>query len=140
MTGPLTATERPTKTPTAAESASEETGHGECHDIKQIPWYAAMLCRLGIHRAEWRYLVERDCAQLRVCERCGKTRVRTKHQREWRYVRDGSCEQVKTCRRCEAMTGHRMRHAWGKTYSVDWSTGAHRCARCGQVEEWDTSN
>jgi hypothetical protein len=130
MTGSLAATERPTKTLTAAESPTQEASQSECHDIKQVPWYAAMLCRLGIHRGEWRYQLERDCAQWQICERCGQTRVRTKHQSEWRYVRNGSCKQVKICRRCEVITGQRVRHAWGKTYSVDWSTDAHRCMRC----------
>ena len=140
MTGTITATGRPTKTLTTAEPPNQEASHSECHDIKQVPWYAAMLCRLGIHRGEWRYQRERDCTQWQVCERCGKTRVRTKHQNEWLYVRNGSCKQVKICRRCEAITGQRMRHVWGETYSVNWSTDAHRCMRCGEVEKWDTSN
>ena len=73
------------------------------------------LCRIGIHRGEWRYLSEGNCTQGLECGRCGSVHGRTKHQREWRYVDDGACGQLKVCKRCIASNGSRTRHqAWSK--------------------------
>ena len=73
MKGTITATGRPTKTLATAEPLKQEVGNSECNDIKKVPWYAAMLCQLGIHRGEWKYQKERDCNQWQICEWCGKT-------------------------------------------------------------------
>ncbi|MBI4202527.1 MAG: hypothetical protein HY532_05380 [Chloroflexi bacterium] len=124
----------------AASAPSEDmqdTGQGEGRT--RVPWYAAMLCRVGIHTGRWEYLAEGQCTQMRECRRCAATKVRTKHQREWRYARDGRCEQIRTCKRCNAVSGERTKHQWGENYTVaNWREG-HRCKRCGVVETWDTS-
>ncbi len=110
------------------------------------PWPMAALCRLGMHRGQWAYVAKRDCTQGRECGRCGSVHVRTRHQREWRYIRERSCEQVNSCRRCNAANGEKATtHEWGKTYDIDgrWWQGAreaHRCLRCGLMEEWTVND
>ena len=103
------------------------------------------LCRLGIHRGPWVYPHEGNCTQSRACARCGATHTRTKHQREWHYIRERTCEQVRSCGRCDAANGERTRHDWGETYDLErrwWQNEkrAHRCLRCGVVEEWTVSD
>jgi len=138
MTGLLTTRERSTGSLTTATPPSQHNDQRECHDMKQVPWYAAMLCRLGIHSGKWVYVAEGNCRQLRVCGRCGKTGVRTKHQRQWQYIYSGLCEQAKVCPRCGASTGHRTRHEWGGAWDTGnwWNNKAHECTRCGVVEKW----
>lgn len=102
----------------------------------QRPWYAATLCAIGIHTGRWIYLIDGKCGQVKVCGRCGKTKVRTKHQHEWQYIKNGDCEQDRVCQRCGEKSGHRTRHTWGETYSVSWTKDGHKCNRCGETEEW----
>ena len=107
------------------------------------PWPMAVLCRLGMHQGQWAFVAEGRCTQGRECGRCGSVHVRTKHQRQWRYIRDRACRQVRSCGRCNAPNGERTRHEWGATYDVEarwWQSDkrAHRCLRCGAVEEWST--
>jgi hypothetical protein len=46
-----------------------------------------LLCHLlKIHTGKWVYTRESSCHQLKVCRRCGNTKVRIKHQREWQYI------------------------------------------------------
>jgi hypothetical protein len=107
-------------------------------DAERVPWHRTALCRVGIHKGQWEFMVERLCDQLRTCERCVTAHVRTKHQREWRYVADRTCAQIKTCCRCDGRSGNRTRHQWGVTYSIDRRTDAHECNRCGEVSTWST--
>jgi len=107
------------------------------------PWLMSVLCRLGMHRGQWAYVAEGNCAQGRECGRCGAIHACTNHQPEWRYIRESSCGQVKTCIRCNATKEERTSHAWGKTWEPEqqwWQAKrAHRCSRCGTVEEWEES-
>jgi hypothetical protein len=105
---------------------------GECN------WWLRLLCGMGLHRGEWRYLAEEDCSQMRVCETCGRSGRRVKHQRQWEYVKDESCAQQKTCRRCGDIGPERERHVWGATEShgldnVRW------CERCHAEQRWTQS-
>ncbi len=112
------------------------------------PWYRSLRCSLGIHRGQWDYVIEGDCTQTRTCGRCGVTHTRTKHQREWRYVSSGRCEQVQHCTRCESVSGDRIEHVehvWSDSWEpkTRWWQGdkeAHRCLRCGVVEEWTVND
>lgn len=65
------------------------------------PWLMAVLCRTGIHKGQWAFVVERNCVQGRECLRCGSVHARTKHEREWEYTSEGSCSQVNRCGRCD---------------------------------------
>jgi len=108
-------------------------------------WLMAVLCRSGMHKGQWAYVAEGNCTQGRECERCGSVHVRTKHQREWRYIRERTCEQVQSCRRCNAANGERTSHEWGESWQTKsswWQSEqrAHRCKRCGEVEEWTVDN
>ena len=105
------------------------------------PWLMAVLCHLGVHEGQWAYAVESHCTQGRECGRCGSVHVRTKHQREWRYMRERTCEQVRSCTRCSAANGERTSHEWSESWEPEtrwWQSSkeAHRCLRCGKVEEW----
>jgi hypothetical protein len=119
----------------ATDQYAPLTGQGQ--DRTRVPWYAAVLCRVAIHRGQWEYLAEGHCAQTRTCERCGTTKVRTKHQREWRSVGVRNCDQVLTCGRCGTFRGQRTRHeAWESGGDVISGEGerARQCLRCGVVE------
>lgn len=142
MTQLDTNTTRIAESPSSAPAAGQQTPLAEQgQDRTRVPWYAAALCRVGIHAGQWEYLAEGQCTQMRVCPRCGATKVRTKHQREWRYVSDGKCEQVRTCKRCEAASGYRTRHEkWSEPWDAGRDRAAHRCLRCGVVETWSTAN
>jgi len=129
--------------PGATGVAQLETRRGRQRTPK--PWLMAALCRLGMHEGQWAYVAEGNCTQGRKCGRCGYIHVRTKHQREWRYIREGTCEQVRSCGRCNAANGERTSHEWGETWEPEtrwWqsSKGAHRCLRCGEVEEWTVND
>ena len=105
------------------------------------PRLMALLCRLGIHRGQWAFVAEGNCAQGRECERCGFVHARTEHLREWRYVRASFDEQVRICGRCNAVSGERNRHEWSETQVLErrhWQGNreAHYCLRCGVVKEW----
>ncbi len=109
------------------------------------PWLMAVLCHLGIHEGQWAYAAESNCRQGRECRRCGSVHVRTKHQREWRYIRERTCEQVRSCRRCNTANGERTSHEWSESWEpkTRWWQGqkeAHRCLRCGVVEEWTVND
>ena len=112
------------------------------------PWPMAVLCRLGIHAGQWRYVIENDCMQGRECDRCGSVLVRTKHQPVWRYIRDGSCEQIRSCAHCDSFDGdhaEKISHEWDETYEVStrwWqnSKEGHRCLRCRDVQEWSDNS
>ena len=105
------------------------------------PWLMAVLCRLGLHQGKWEYVAEGNCSQGRECGRCGSVHARIKHRREWRYIGESTCEQVRTCRRCNALSGNRTRHeAWSAAWNVGGDNRAHRCLRCGVVEEWTVDN
>ena len=109
------------------------------------PWPMAVLCRLGMHQGQWAFVAEGRCTQGRECGRYGSVPVRTEHQREWRYVRARSCGMARECIRCHTTDKHGVRHEWGKTYVVArrWWGGdkeAHRCLRCGEVEEWTVND
>lgn len=91
-----------------------------------------VLCRVGIHRGQWGYVSDAHCIQTRRCQRCGITKLRTKHQRVWHDV--GTCVEVRTCRRCWASSGRRTRHGeWSAPRKVrkDWEE--QQCLRCGAV-------
>jgi ribosomal protein L40E len=123
----------------ATDQPAPLTGQGQ--DRTRVPWYAAVLCRVAIHRGQWEYLAEGHCAQTRTCERCGTTKVRTKHQREWQYDRAVSCQQTRICRRCNALSGTRTRHEqWSESWNAGRDESAHRCLRCGIVETWSTAS
>jgi hypothetical protein len=101
-------------------------------------WYVRLLCNMGLHRGEWKYLAEENCSQMRVCEKCGRVGRRVKHQRQWEYVKEESCAQQKTCRRCGDIGPERERHVWGATEShgldnVRW------CERCHAEQRWTQS-
>ena len=109
------------------------------------PWLMALLCRLGAHQGQWAYVSEGNCTQGRECRRCGSVHLRTEHQREWRYIRERDCEQVRTCTRCAAANGKRTSHEWSGTWEPEhrwWQSekAAHRCLRCGVVEEWTVND
>ena len=130
----------------SAPAASQHTPlSGRDKDRTRVPWYLAMLCRLGMHEGQWTYAAEGDCTQGRECGRCGSVHVRTQHQREWHYIRARACEQVRSCGRCNVANGERTSHEWGETYGVEtrwWQGGreGHRCLRCGLVEEWTVND
>ncbi len=138
MTKQLTTLERSTMSSITAAQPAQHTDQCQQRDLKPVPWYAGILCRLGAHWGKWAYLAEGNCSQILICGRCTKTRLRTKHQRQWQYIREGDCEQVRTCQRCQAESGNRTRHTWGQaTYAGD--TGYHTCQRCGKEESWNVS-
>ena len=104
-------------------------------------WLMAVLWRLGMHEGQWVYVAESSCTQGLECGRCGSVNVRTKHEREWRYISERTCEQARSCRRCNAANGERTLHRWSVSWEPEtrwWQSdkGAHRCLRCGVVEEW----
>ena len=122
---------------------------------------ARVMCRLGAHQGEWRYLLKENCSQLQECRRCGTAQARMKHKLEWRYVGNGTCQQVKTCRRCnivpkksvyvdvpgyrcyvDAPVGYRIRHeqwsAW-RSIAPDSYIQSRHCTRCGKAETQDTT-
>ena len=126
-------------TPYETNQRADQTERGQ--ERQRAPWYGAILCRLGVHQGEWRYVAAGQCGQTLECGRCEVTKVRTRHQREWRYVGDRACEQVRICQQCSVVSGHRTRHeAWSKSWSAGRNTEAHRCNRCGVVETWDTGS
>ena len=109
------------------------------------PWLMAVVCRVGIHRGLWEYAAKRDCTQGRECARCGCVSVRSRHHREWQYLQDRSCLQIRNCERCNVPNGERTRHEWSESWEIDpgrWGSDreAHRCLRCGEVEEWTVSD
>ena len=90
-------------------------------------------------------MTEGNCAQGRECGRCGSVHLRTRHERDWRYIRQRTCEQVRSCRRCNTTNGERTSHEWSESWEPEhrWWQGAkeaHRCLRCGVVEEWTVDN
>lgn len=106
---------------------------------KRVPWHIGVLCRMGIHSTRWHYVAEGHCTQLQECRWCGKVKVRTRHRRSWRYIREGNCEQTRACQRCQISSGHRVRHTWGKTFSMDRDTRARQCSHCREIKTWDVS-
>ena len=109
------------------------------------PWPIAVLCHLWMHEGRWTYVAEGNCTQGRECARCGSVHARTKHQCEWRYIRERTCEQVRSCRRCNAANGERTGHEWSEPWEPEtrwWQgeKGAHRCLRCGVLEEWTVND
>ena len=138
--------ESPSAAPASAPAASQDATLTERGQEKaRVPWYVAVLCRVGIHRGHWAYVAEGSCTQGRECERCGSVHVRTTHQREWRYIRERTCAQVRSCKRCNAANGERTSHEWSESWEVGtrwWQSGkeAHRCLRCGVVEEWTVND
>lgn len=96
------------------------------------------------HQREWRYTSQSTCEQERTCRCNALSSYRTKHQPEWWYVSDGRCEQVRSCTRCEAVSGGGIApHVWSASWEVEhswWDKEAHRCLRCGVVEEWHVSD
>ena len=106
---------------------------------RHVPWYLAVLCRVGIHSGQWEYVAAGHCSQTRTCDRCGVTKVRTKHRRHWKYVGERTCEQIRICKRCDALSGNRTRHEdWSESWDVGGDRSAHRCLRCGHVDTWST--
>jgi hypothetical protein len=101
-------------------------------------WYVRLLCGMGLHRGEWKYLAEDNCSEMRVCERCGRAGRRVKHQRQWGYVREGSCAQQKTCRRCGDIGKERQRHVWGAIESHG-AENVRWCERCHAEQRWTQS-
>ena len=129
---------------TAAVEALLVTRRGPQRTPK--PWLMAVLCWLGMHQVQGVYVAEGNCTQVAECGRCGSVHVGIKHQREWRYIRERSCEQVNSCRRCNAANGEKATtHEWGETYDIhgrwwQFAREAHRCLRCGEVEEWTVND
>ena len=122
-------------TTTPATEAQLVTRRGRQRTPK--PWLMSVLCRLGRHQGQWAYVAEGNCTQGRECGRCGAVHARTKHQRKWRYVGESTCEQLRTCQQCSAINGSRTRHEeWSEAWDVGEDVRAHRCLRCGVVEEW----
>lgn len=95
------------------------------------PWLMAVLCRLGIHKGQWAFVVERNCAQGRECSRCGSVHARSRHKREWEYTSEGSCSQVNRCGRCDFTEGDRSRHE----HWTGIGGGEEKCDRCGLVTD-----
>ena len=139
--------------PTTLDSHSSNGGPKELTPgrSKTAPrglWHVLLngLCRMGIHRGEWRFLSEGICSQSRECGGCGAIQDRTKHRLQWGYVRNRSCGQQRACMRCHTTDKQRVRHeAWSESWEVEqrWWQGskeAHRCLRCGVVEEWTDSD
>jgi hypothetical protein len=104
----------------------------------ELNWYLRLLCGIGLHRGEWKYLADENCSQMRVCERCGMAGWRMKHQRQWEYVREESCAQQKTCRRCGDIGRERERHVWGATESHG-AENVRWCERCHAEQRWTQS-
>jgi hypothetical protein len=139
MTKLLISEAPPTESQSAVTPFGQEVGQRECHEVRRVPWYAVTLCRLGIHSGKWVYVTDGNCSQLKVCGRCGKTRVRTKHQREWRYIEDRNCDQVRNCKRCGEATRHRVKHIWDPWYEAGPDTRERDCSRCGKQETYHPS-
>ena len=107
----------------------------------RMPWYAATLCKVGLHRGTWEFAAPGNCTQTKTCERCGTTNVRTKHRHEWLYKGERTCAQAKTCIRCAAVSRSRTHHEeWGDAYDAGRDESGHRCLRCGTVETWSTAS
>lgn len=95
------------------------------------PWLMAVLCRTGIHKGQWAFVVERNCVQGRECLRCGSVHARTRHEREWEYMSKGSCSQVNRCGRCDFTEGQRSHHE----HWTGIGGGEEKCDRCGLVTD-----
>ncbi len=94
------------------------------------PWPMSLLCRLGIHRGQWAFVVERNCTQGRECVRCESVHARTKHNGVWAYTIEGSCYRVETCQRCNFTMSSGTYHE-----SMSPIGGMkEKCDRCGEVE------
>ncbi len=131
--------ERPNPTLATSPLAEQCDSRKPKPDARHVPWYASILCRVGLHWGEWQYVTERNCSQILVCGRCSQTRLRTRHQRQWVYIRERCGDQVRICQRCQAESGTRTEHKWGPdTYRGD--EGTHTCQRCGKNESWTVSN
>jgi hypothetical protein len=107
------------------------------------PSSRGLLCRIGIHFGEWKYIAADGCRQFRVCRHCGKVTPRMRHVRQWEYVRERRCEQVKVCARCREPGRSRTSHQWGPSYqSGTWYSReqTHECYRCGKTETWQVSS
>lgn len=139
MTELVKTAERSTEFLSSTGDSGQKVSQREYRESRRAPWYAAVLCRCGIYSGKWLYVTDGNCKQLKVCRHCGTAKVHIKHQREWRYIKNGACQQERTCKRCGEITRHRIRHVWGPAYSVDWSTSAHRCTRCGEIQTWVTT-
>ena len=135
MTKMLITPDKATRSSIKTMTAEQINDQYQIQNAMRVPWYAVILCRLGIHWGKWDYVAERNCSQLLVCGRCGATRLRTRHQRQWVYVRNGHCKQVRTCQRCQAESGNRIKHDWSSA-TFEGITGTHSCYRCGEVETW----
>ena len=121
-------------------SESGEPAHGTqsvWQKISALPGKG--LCFLGIHPAPWVYLRERECEQLRDCQRCTTARTRVKHRRNWIYAGPKTCVKNNVCQRCNHKKGSRTDHqAWSNPWSVGQNEEAHRCLRCEEVVTYNT--
>jgi hypothetical protein len=94
-------------------------------------------CKLGFHAGEWGYIASLNCAQLRVCERCGAESRRTEHSwPEWTYLNPKSCTLARNCLRCQ-QEETKVAHAWGDwAYIHRYSCIQRRgCTRCGHIDD-----
>jgi len=132
------------------------TRDGSCHQLKVCGRCGNTKTRIK-HQRKWRYINEITFAKPKIertiCPQCGTKfsgpfvlnwHLKQVHQINTevaRPIKTAVCAQQRVCQRCgEIWPNRRIRHVWGPAYSANWSTRAHKCTRCGEVEEWDTSN
>lgn len=117
--------------------------------MKQI--LATAACAIGVHDWGWTYLTAGDCAQERVCARCGVSNSRVAHDwSDWYYATQRSCKLTRECRRCGALASRKKpEHIWGDwegyvIASAEECANQRHCTRCGQRDlddarrhDWD---
>jgi len=108
--------------------------------------FGKLKCVFGFHGwSPWSYSADGACAQVRECERCGKSENRVSH--DWpafEYVAEDSCEQFRQCNRCGTTERQIAAHAY-----AEWSFLApakcdqeRTCSRCRHSDrrvdhQWD---
>ncbi len=142
-----TTLERPAESKLEPTLLQKRTVKLELPPVKTLSWFERALCHgLGIHQGKWEYLAESECRQITLCQRCGKTRVRTKHQPKWTYVADPRKDwPERTCSLCgKSFAGpHMMQWHLRSTHGInpltpgdpDTCEQQRICQRCG--ESWE---
>jgi hypothetical protein len=139
--------DRPAESKIELTSIQKKTAGLELPPVKSLSWVEKVLCRgLRIHRGKWVYMAEAECRQVTVCQRCGKTRVRTKHQHKWVYLADSRKNWPdRFCSLCEKTYAGPSMLRWHQksTHGIDSiiPSGPDTCAqqrickRCGEARE-----
>jgi len=147
MTKPTSVLERSAETRPEPPLLQKKTINLELPPVKNLSWLEKVLCRgLGIHQGKWTYMAEAECGQITVCQRCGKTRIRTKHERKWVYVTDPQKRwPEKTCSLCGKSFAGPFMLQWhqqsthGATPTIvddpDTCEQQKVCQRCGNTLE-----